>query len=100
LRIWELRTAQEGSSAIADEMELAATDVRSKNRRPERAFIISPLDLCNDLSTEEADIRRHQGVSMQETIKVNKTPCTFAGMKHGRNLPFALKNGAETLWRE
>jgi hypothetical protein len=38
-----LRTAQVGSSAITEEIELAVTEPRSKNRRPKRALMISVL---------------------------------------------------------
>ena len=56
---------------ITEEIELAVTEPRSKNRRSICAFMISLLDPHSDLRSEEAcdpkwtDILDYHGVGMQ-----------------------------------
>jgi len=69
-----LRTAQVGSSAITEDREPSVTEARSKNRRTERAFIISHLTRHSRLSSTEVDIPKDRNIDCREEPRLKIYP--------------------------
>jgi hypothetical protein len=78
---WELRTAQVGSSAITEDREHSITEARSKDRRTESAFIVSPLTRTTDCYQEKLISQSTRKPRLWGRIN-KSTNCGHAIMEH------------------